>query len=131
MESRISYLGEGRARIESAGRSLVVNQRLDIGLPGAGFCPMELISASLGACMLLTTAAVAADKGIEASGLGVRVTAEVVQDSRQSRATFRSQIHLGEGLTERERRILFNSARRCEVHKLLAGEAEFSEELCG
>ena len=38
---------------------------------------------------------------------------------------FEVRIDLGEGLTRRERIILLNSARRCEVHKLLNGEITF------
>ena len=36
---------------------------------------------------------------------------------------------LGEGLSRRERIILFNSARRCEVNKLLNGEMTFDYQL--
>ena len=49
--------------------------------------------------------------------------------------SFVVRVNLGHGLTHRERVILFNSARRCEVHKLLTGELHFdydwleSEEL--
>lgn len=39
------------------------------------------------------------------------------------------RVDLGAGLTRRERAILFNSARRCEVHKLLDGEIEMDYEL--
>ena len=38
-------------------------------------------------------------------------------------------IDLGRGLTKRERTILFNSARLCEVTKLLGGEKKFEYEL--
>jgi uncharacterized OsmC-like protein len=36
---------------------------------------------------------------------------------------------LGPGLTKRERAILFNSARRCEVYKLLTGKVQFDYAL--
>jgi hypothetical protein len=39
--------------------------------------------------------------------------------------SFAVQLDLGRGLTRREKAILFNSARRCEVHKLLTGELRF------
>jgi hypothetical protein len=42
---------------------------------------------------------------------------------------FTIQIDLGRGLTKRERTILFNSARLCEVAKLLGGEKKFEYEL--
>jgi hypothetical protein len=38
---------------------------------------------------------------------------------------------LGAGLDRRGRIILFNSARLCEVHKLLSGEMSFNYDLAG
>jgi hypothetical protein len=38
-------------------------------------------------------------------------------------------VDLGPGLSRREQIILFNSARHCEVHKLLDGEIEVAYEL--
>jgi len=35
-------------------------------------------------------------------------------------------LDLGPGLTQRERAILLNSARHCEVHKLLTGALHFN-----
>ena len=42
---------------------------------------------------------------------------------------FEVQVDLGAGLTRREQIILYNSARRCEVHKLLDGEMTFHYQL--
>ena len=39
--------------------------------------------------------------------------------------TFIIRLDLGQGLTQRERVILFNSARNCEVYKLLTGAIHF------
>jgi hypothetical protein len=47
------------------------------------------------------------------------------------RTSFAVQIDLGTGLTQREKIILFNSARSCEVHKLLTGEMAFDYTLAG
>ena len=45
-----TYAGDERAVVESSGgRTFVVDQRVNIGREGAKFCPVELISASLGA----------------------------------------------------------------------------------
>ncbi|HUT20777.1 MAG TPA: hypothetical protein VM366_16595 [Anaerolineae bacterium] len=46
-------------------------------------------------------------------------------------STFSVEIDLGPGLTRRERALLFNSARRCEVHKLLEGSLAFDYQLAG
>jgi len=42
---------------------------------------------------------------------------------------FKIEIEIGGGLTEREKILLFNSARKCEVNKLLNGDFNFSYEL--
>lgn len=79
--------------------------------------------------MVLTMAAVAANKGMALDKLEVQVETRVEEAGRQQRTTFVTAIDLGSGLTKRERRILFNSARLCEVHKLLRGAIEFRENL--
>jgi uncharacterized OsmC-like protein len=79
--------------------------------------------------MVLTMAAVAANKGIVLDKLEVQVETRIEETDHQQRTTFATEIDLGSGLTERERRLLFNSARRCEVHKLLRGSLEFRETL--
>lgn len=79
--------------------------------------------------MVLTMSAVAENKGIELAKLDVKVVPHIVEERGKMSARLETQIHIGDGLTRRERVILFNSARRCEVHKLLSGEFEFDFEL--
>ena len=81
--------------------------------------------------MVLTMAAVAANKGIRAEKLEARVDAVTDVTEGGQRTRFSTLIDLGQGLTDREIKILFNSARRCEVHKLLGGQIEFEEKLAG
>ena len=73
---------------------------------------------------MLTLAAVAADKGITLQALEVQIRRQT-ETGRSWRSQFDVQIDLGEGLTRRERIILYNSARHCEVNKLLNGELSF------
>jgi len=79
--------------------------------------------------MVLTMAAVAASKGIQVDKLEAQVDAVTDVTEGGGRTRFSSTIDLGQGLTDREIKILFNSARRCEVHKLLGGQIEFEEKL--
>ncbi len=81
--------------------------------------------------MVLTMAAVAANKGIRVENLEAQVDAVTDVTEGGQRCKFSTIIDLGQGLTNREIRILFNSARRCEVHKLLGGQIDFAEELAG
>ena len=74
-------------------------------------------------------AAVAADKDIRVERLTARVVTTIVERRPAWQSRFVVKIDLGAGLSRRERIILFNSARRCEVHKLLSGEIGFDYRL--
>ncbi len=79
--------------------------------------------------MVLTVAAVAEHKGILPTHLSAVVEGHTVMANRVVSTHFTSRLELGEGLTIREQRILFNSARTCEVHKMLRGEITFEEHV--
>jgi uncharacterized OsmC-like protein len=51
LENRVAttYLGSSRVRITAGGRSFETDQRTHLDRPGAGFCPLELVAAALGA----------------------------------------------------------------------------------
>jgi hypothetical protein len=44
-----TYLGDSRVRIATGDRSFEADQRTHVDRPGAGFCPLELVAAALGA----------------------------------------------------------------------------------
>jgi hypothetical protein len=44
-----TYLGGNRVRIASGERSFEADQRTSLDRPDAGFCPLELVGAALGA----------------------------------------------------------------------------------
>jgi hypothetical protein len=79
--------------------------------------------------MVLTMAAVADSKGISPSHLAAEVESHTEFVRRKATTRFTSHLEIGEGLTSREQRILYNSARTCEVHKMLRGEITFEEDL--
>jgi hypothetical protein len=69
-------------------------------------------------------AAVAAHKGIKVGTMGVQIHRQTMEGAPWQ-TTFAIELDLGTGLNRREQAILYNSARRCEVHKLLTGEMQF------
>jgi len=77
---------------------------------------------------VLTLAAVAADKGISPQTIDVQIQRHT-EAGRPWRTRFSVRIDLGQGLTRRERIILYNSARHCEVNKLLTGDLSFQYTL--
>jgi uncharacterized OsmC-like protein len=72
---------------------------------------------------VLTLSAVADHKKITVEKLEVRVGCLIGNGASPS-TRFRINIDVGGGLTPRERAILFNSARQCEVGKILTGPIE-------
>ena len=73
-------------------------------------------------------AAVADNKKINLHKAEVRIEHRI-HEGKPWRTDFSIQIDLGSGLSLRERKILFNSARFCEVGKLLTGEFTFDYRL--
>jgi hypothetical protein len=76
----------------------------------------------------LTIAAVAANKGINPKKIEVQIDRRTSEGATWKTA-FSVQVDLGPGLARREQIILFNSARHCEVHKILGGEIEADYQL--
>lgn len=77
---------------------------------------------------MLTIAAVAAHKTIQVEQIDVQIQRRSIE-GRSWQTSFEVDIDLGAGLGRRERVLLFNAARRCEVHKLLRGEMSFDYRL--
>jgi hypothetical protein len=73
-------------------------------------------------------AAVADNKKIRLNGVDIQI-AHQIQEGKPWVTSFKIKIDPGNNLTRREQTILFNSARLCEVHKLLIGEFTFDYEL--
>jgi len=73
---------------------------------------------------VLTLSAVADHKGIALEKLEVKIGCRSENGVSQS-TRFKIRIDADDGLTQRERAILFNSARNCEVSKILAGKINF------
>jgi len=44
-----TYLGDNRVSIAAGDRHFVADQRTCLDRPGAGFCPLEMVAAALGA----------------------------------------------------------------------------------
>ena len=80
--------------------------------------------------MVLTVSAVAESKDIALDDLNVGIERQTTE-GKPWETLWRIQIDLPEGLTRRERAILYNAARRCEVHKLLSGQMSFQYHLAG
>jgi uncharacterized OsmC-like protein len=128
----VTYLGDLRTQATHvrSGQRIITDAPPDNRGKGEAFSPTNLLSTSLAVCMMTVMGIAARDKGIPLNGLGARVVKHMVNDPRR---VSKVEVHLtlsGEGLGERERAILENTARTCPValslHPGLEQEVTFS-----
>ena len=74
---------------------------------------------------MLTLSAVADHKKMPMEKIEVQIGC-ITENGLSSSTHFTIKIDFGGSLTQRERAILLNSARNCEVGKLLAGNVDFN-----
>jgi uncharacterized OsmC-like protein len=128
----IHYLGDLRneATHMRSGQVIFTDAPPDNRGKGEAFSPTDLLSTSLGVCMLTVMGIAAREKGIPFNN----VTARVVKHMHASpRRVAKVEVHItmdGMGLGERERAILENTGRTCPValslHPDLEQEVTFS-----
>ncbi len=77
---------------------------------------------------MLTISAVAENKHISPEKIAVKIDRSHETTDKVS-TLFNIQVDLGEGLDQRARVLLFNAARKCDVHDLLEGSFRFEYTL--
>ena len=77
---------------------------------------------------MLTISAVAEYKKINLTGISIHIIRNTTDD-KAVETQFVIEAYLKGDLTKRDRILLFNSARKCEVSKLLSGKFNFQFEL--
>ena len=105
-----------------SGQQVTTDAPIDNQGKGGAFSPTDLLATSLAACMITTMGIVARDKGIPVVGLKARVVKHMASDPRR---VARVEVHLemsGDGLDERQRSIMENTALACPVAKSLSKE---------
>lgn len=120
----VAKLLNGNALVTTDKRSIEIS-RHDRTTDKIG-CPMQMLSEALGACIVLTLDAVAKNKRIPIAGLQALVDYQTNGDGENR---FRVEIDIDGSLSDRERKILFQSARLCEVGKVLAGDVQIDYHL--
>jgi uncharacterized OsmC-like protein len=111
------HLIKGNAQVSFDHGSIKVASRDKIN--GDIGCPMHLLVGALGACIALTLDAVARNKGIDIKDLTILIDHSSRGDGKTQ---FNVLLNLSPTLTDREQKILFQSARTCEVGKILKGD---------
>lgn len=91
---------------------------------GSSFSPTDLLSSSLGACMLTIIGIVAERDGIDISGSYFNVEKEMQQNPRRV-GTLRVDMHLPKHLSEELRGKYERAGATCPVHHSLLPEINF------
>lgn len=114
--------------IEGGKHRLLVDEPEVAGGTDAGPAPTRLVAAGLASCIAITMEMYAKRKGWEIGPVEVEVEVEYDEFVPSSFAT---TIRLPDGLGEEQRQRLLKIARKCPVHKVLAGDApvELSDRL--
>jgi putative redox protein len=120
----VHYVGDLRTNLVHvrSGQQVTTDAPIDNQGKGGAFSPTDLLATSLAACMITTMGIVARDKGIPVVGLKARVVKHMASDPRR---VARVEVHLemsGDGLDERQRSIMENTALTCPVAKSLSRE---------
>jgi putative redox protein len=107
--------------IEGGAHRLVVDEPLVAGGSDAGPAPTRLVAAGLASCISITMEMYARRKGWELGA--VEVAVDVAYEGFVP-TSFAAEIHLPAELSDEQRERLLTIARKCPVHKLLAGETD-------
>jgi putative redox protein len=102
------------------GHTIVVDEPREAGGDDEGPSPTRLVAAGLAGCIAITLEMYAERKGWDVGQ--VEVDVEVEYDGVTPRS-FAVALRLPGALSEEQRARLLVVARKCPVHKLLAGEA--------
>ena len=101
------------------GHTVVVDEPLEAGGEDTGPSPTRLVAAGLAGCIAVTIEMYAERKGWDVGKIEVDVDVEYADFAPLS---FAVTLRLPAGLSEEQRARLLVVARKCPVHKLLAGE---------
>jgi putative redox protein len=105
--------------IEGGAHRLTVDEPAEAGGADAGPSPTRLLAAGLASCIAITIEMYALRKGWELGAVEVEVDVEYEDFTPSS---FAATVDLPKGLSEEQRQRLLAVARKCPVHRVLAGE---------
>lgn len=114
--------------VDDGAHRIVVDEPAAVpGGTDAGPSPIRLLAAALAGCIAITIEMYAERKGWELGAVEVEVEVEVGCDGFVP-ASYATTIHLPAELSDEQRQRLLAVARKCPVHKAIAGRDREIEE---
>jgi putative redox protein len=123
-EVQVSYEGGLRCRSEHAesGALIMTDAPKDHHGQGASFSPSEMLSVSLGSCILTIMGIAAQSIGVDIAGATATITKKMSNNPRRI-AQISATVRIPGSLNERERAKLEAAAHACPVHNVLGIDA--------
>ncbi|MUH37204.1 OsmC family peroxiredoxin [Zobellia amurskyensis] len=125
MTSKVTYNGDLRTTCEHvrSGDTFITDAPVDNNGLGQAFSPTDTVATGLGSCMITMM-------GIKAKGLGVKLEGSTVEIKKHMAAGPRriskieAKLILPSDVSDKERKILENTAMTCPVHYSLHPDIE-------
>lgn len=116
MTSKVLYLGDLRTESEhlQSGSKMITDAPVDNHGKGEAFSPTNTVANALATCMLTVMGIKAQDLGVQLKGTSAEVTKTMASDPRRI-SKIEVNISFPSNYSERERKILENTARNCPV----------------
>jgi len=105
--------------IEMDGHTVLVDEPPELGGHDLGPRPTRLLAGSLAGCTAITMELYAERKGWDIGAVEVEVETTM---EKATPTSFEVRLRLPAGLSDEQRQRLVAIARKCPVHKVLAGE---------
>lgn len=116
MTSKVLYLGDLRTESKhlQSGSKMITDAPVDNHGKGEAFSPTNTVANALATCMLTVMGIKAQDLGVQLKGTSAEVTKTMASDPRRI-SKIEVNISFPSNYSERERKILENTARNCPV----------------
>ena len=115
--AKIVYNGDLRATSThlGSGQSIVTDAPLDNNGKGEAFSPTDLLSTSLGNCMITIMGILANNKGIDIDGTEIEITKVMAADPRRVAEIVVEFMMPAKNYSDKEKVMLENAAKTCPV----------------
>jgi uncharacterized OsmC-like protein len=121
--SEIEYLGELRTSAThlKSGKTIITDAPPDNNGKGEAFSPTDLLSTSLGSCMLTIMGIVAGRHNIDISGTKVSIS-KIMEANPRRVGEIIVEFDMARNYPEKERELLEHAAHTCPVAKSLSAD---------
>ncbi len=115
------YSGELRtqAHHSQSGNKIITDAPLDNQGKGEAFSPTDLVATALGSCMITIVGIAARNHGFDIDGTQLKITKIMASDPRRIAEIKIDFTFPKDNYSEKEKKIIENSARSCPVAKSL------------